>query len=78
MTAANMHPQPCACRECRFDPAHPIVTVQISPYISAQGPTEDETDYRRGFLPTDMHGKLAVRTGEKTIAVGKPIRSVRG
>lgn len=28
-------------------------------------------------VPIDMHGKLAVRTGEITIAVGRPIRKAK-
>lgn len=56
---------------------HPIITVQISTHISAQGPTVEPCDPRRpDVLPTDMHGKLAVRTGETTIAVGVPVRRV--
>lgn len=56
---------------------HPIITVQISPYVSAQGPTVQPCDPRRpNLLPTDMHGNLAVRTGEKAIAVGKPVLKV--
>jgi hypothetical protein len=56
------------------DPLHPIVTVYISPYISAQGPTVEAADVRRNALPIGMHGLLAVRTGETTIAVGRPSR----
>lgn len=57
---------------------HPIITVQITPYISAQGPTVQPCDPRRpDYLPTDMHGMLAVRTGETTIAVGRPVRRVQ-
>lgn len=59
------------------DPKHPIVTVQISSTILAQGQTVGEADVRRGRLPTDMHGKLAVRTGDAAIAVGTPIPSLR-
>lgn len=59
------------------DPRHPVVTVQISGTVTAQGPTVEEADARRGSLPTDMHGKLAVRTGENTVAVGRPIQKVR-
>ncbi len=59
------------------DPIHPITTVQISPYIAAQGPTVQPCDPRRpDALPTDMHGKLAVRTGETTVAVGVPVKGV--
>lgn len=57
---------------------HRIVTVKISEHISAQGPTVEACDPRRpSYLPTDMHGKLAVRTGENTVAAGYPIRSIR-
>ncbi|MDO8982998.1 hypothetical protein [Cypionkella sp.] len=59
------------------DPWHPIVTVQLSGSITAQGPTVEEADVRRQSLPTDMHGKLAVRTGENTVAVGRPIQKMR-
>lgn len=58
------------------DPLHPIITVQISLRISAQGPTVYEADLRRGSLPTDMHGNVSVRTGENTVAVGRPIRRI--
>lgn len=58
------------------DPLHPIVTVIISPYISAQGPTVEPADPRRNALPIGMHGTLAVRTGEAAIAVGVPTRRV--
>lgn len=59
------------------DPKHPIVSVQIAGGVIAQGPTVDEADVRRGNLPTDMHGNLAIDAGGQIVA-GKPIPSVRG
>lgn len=59
------------------DLRHPIVAVLMPGGVIAQGPTVDEADTRRGSLPTDMHGNLAVEASG-TIAVGKPIPSHRG
>ena len=59
------------------DPLHPIVTVLVSGSVTAQGPTVQEADVRRNSLPTDMHGNLAVQTGQHTVAVGRPIQKVR-
>ena len=56
---------------------HPIVTVTISPYVSAQGPTVAPADTRRGRLPTTMSGHLQVRTGDTQTAWGKPVPKVR-
>ena len=42
----------------------PIVTVQISGTIYAQGPT---------VAPVDRQGLLAIQTGETTVAVGRPL-----
>lgn len=59
------------------DPKHPIVSVELSGGVIAQGPTVDEADTKRGSLPIDMHGKLSIDAGGKIVA-GKPIPSIRG
>lgn len=61
----------------RHDPKHPIVSVLMPGGVIGQGPTVEEADVRRGSLPTDMHGNLAIDACG-SIAVGKPIPSMRG
>jgi len=51
---------------------HPIVTVRISGTIYAQGPTVAPVS-SCGVLPTDKRGLLAIRTGETTISVERPL-----
>lgn len=52
-----------------------IACVEVAGGIVAQGYTLDPPD-PRGFVKTDMHGRLAIDIGGKII-VGRPIPSVR-
>ncbi len=52
-----------------------IACVEIAGGIIAQGTTLEPPD-ARGFVKTDMHGRLAIDIGGR-IVVGKPIPSVR-
>ena len=52
------------------EPLHPIVTVAISPYISAQGPTVEPADPRRNALPIDM---LATLRASEAAAVARAV-----
>ena len=54
---------------------HPIVTIRWCGSILIQGPTELPMD-QRGFVKTDMHGRVSVRVGDETF-VGKPIEPFR-
>lgn len=52
-----------------------IACVEVAGGIIAQGATLEPPD-ARGFVKTDMHGRLAIDCGGK-IVVGRPIPSVR-
>lgn len=52
-----------------------IACVEVAGGIIAQGMTLEPPD-PRGFIKTDMHGRLAIDIGGKII-VGRPIPSVR-
>lgn len=55
-------------------PDHPIRTVIGPGATLSQGPTVEPADPRDpAHVKPDMHGKVAVRTGEHTIAVGRPV-----
>ncbi|AEI70898.1 hypothetical protein [EBPR podovirus 2] len=56
-------------------PSCVIACVEIAGTITAQGTTLEPPD-ARGFVKTDMHGRLAIDIGGR-IVVGKPIPSVR-
>lgn len=54
----------------------PIRTVQISPYIHAQGEVAPgDPDMPPG--KPDMHGKVSVMVGDTATATGTPVPSVR-
>lgn len=52
-----------------------IACVEIAGAVTAQGTTLEPPDVR-GFIKTDMHGRLAIDVGGKVV-VGKPIPSIR-
>lgn len=58
-----------------FPEGHVIACVQTAGDVYAQGLTLGPMD-RRGFIKTDMHGRLAIDIGGR-IVVGRPIPSVR-
>ena len=53
----------------------PICCVVVAGSVIAQGAATEPPD-PRGFVKTDMHGRLAIDVGGK-IVVGRPIASVR-
>lgn len=53
----------------------PICCVVVAGSVTAQGVATEPPD-PRGFVKTDMHGRLAIDVGGK-IVVGRPIASVR-
>lgn len=60
------------------DPLHPIRTVEGPGLTLSQGPIAgDAMPGRPAYLPTDLHGKLAVRIGETQTAVGVPVPAIR-
>lgn len=52
-----------------------IACVEVAGGVIAQGITLEPLDVR-GFVKTDMHGRLAIDCGGK-IVVGRPVHSVR-
>lgn len=54
---------------------HPIVTVMGPGRTLSQGPTILPLDVR-GFVPSDMHGNVAIDAGG-VIITGKPVPSIR-
>lgn len=52
-----------------------IACVEVAGTITAQGTTLEPPD-ARGFVKTDMHGRLAIDVGGKVV-VGNPIPSIR-
>lgn len=54
---------------------HPIVTIRWCGSILIQGPTAEPVD-RRGFIRSDMHGRVYVRIGTEVFC-GHPIDPVR-
>lgn len=53
---------------------HPIVTIRWCSSIYVQGPTLEPMD-RRGFVKSDMHGRVGIRLGNETYW-GRPIEQV--
>ncbi len=56
---------------------YPFVTVHIAGTIYAQGPTVVPVD-QPGKLPIDKNGLLAIRTGETTVMLGRPLSGLHG
>lgn len=54
---------------------NPIVTIQLPGLGLAQGETVEPLD-PRGFVPSDIHGNIAIRDGA-TVMVGKPVPKIR-
>ena len=63
------------CEETLYPSRGIIACVEVAGGIIAQGATLEPPD-ARGFVKTDMHGRLAIDCGGK-IVVGRPIPSVR-